>query len=248
MARFNSTITNYGSQVLTNLVVLGEALTLTRAVAGDGRPTGSPAEMTALMAPRLDIQTSIGEKTIVEGSPTLVRLPVQVSNKGLTARSYIREVGIYAMDGNTEFLFAYCWIEGSDGDNILDVSGLPGEADTIHIQDVGLFVTNQEAGSVVVQMGGGTYVSQSELYIYAAEKEHKHAAGEIIESTGESVEVAQRRQDYDIAAMKEQLDTGFVGTSVTHTVAANELENWSGYDGTGYPEGIYDESLARFYA
>ena len=248
MARFNSTITNYGSQVLTNLVAQGDPLVLTRAVAGDGRPTGSPAALTALLSPRADIQTSMGEKTIVEGEPTLIRVPIQVSNLGLTVKRYVREIGLYAMDGNIEFLFAYCWLDGADGDNALDVSGLPGEADTIHIQDVGLLVTNQEAGGIVVQLGGGTYVSRSEVYTYAAEKEHTHTAAEITETTGETVEVVQRRQDYDIAAMKEQLDTGFTGTSVTHTMAANELSEWTGYDGTGYPEGIYDEATARLYA
>ena len=48
--------------------------------------------------------------------------------------------------------------------------------------------------------------------------------------------------------MKEQLDTGFTGTTLVHTVALDELEEWTGYDGTGYPDGIYDTAAARLYA
>ena len=248
MARFNSTITNYGSRILTELIAAGAGLTLTRAAAGDGKPAVSPDTLTALVSPRADIQTNIGEKTVVDGDPVVIRIPVQVTNQGLAEKRYVREIGIFATHEGKEFLFAYSWVVGPDVDNVLDVSGLPGEADSIHIQDVGLFVTNQEAASLSVQIGGGTYITNNELYTYAATVDHTHTAAEIKETTGESVEIVQRRQDVDIAALKEQLDTGFTGTSVTHTMAAAELEEWTGYDGTGYPEGIYDEANALIYA
>lgn len=248
MARYNSTITSYGSQLLTGLIALGEPLTLTRAAVGDGIPGKSPEEMTALVSPRSDIQVSMGEKTVVEGSPAMICIPVQTSNRDLTVTRYVREIGLFAASGDSEVLFAYCWLEGDDIDNAMGVSGLPGEADTIQLHDVGLFVTNQEAEAIHVQMSGGTFVSRSFVETYAAPKAHIHQAQEITESTGESVEIAQRRQDYDIAAMKEQLDTGFTGTTLTHTVAASELEQWTGYSGSGYPEGIYDKNTERLYA
>ncbi len=250
MAKFNTTITNYGAQVLTELLALGSPLVLTRAAVGDGRFTGGlPQARTNLVSPRPDIQVNLGDKEIVEGEETMICIPIQTTNKGLTTRRYVREIGLYADDRGTEILFAYCWMEGEDADNVLDVSGFEDkEADTIHIHDIGLLVTNQEAEAITVSIGGGTYVSREELLVYAAEKEHRHTAAEISETTGENVEVVQRRQDYDIAALKEQLDTGFTGTTLTHTVQAAELAEWTGYDGTGYPEGIYDTATARLYA
>ena len=57
----------------------------------------------------------------------------------------------------------------------------------------------------------------------------------------------QRRQDFDISAIREQLDTGFAGTAVTHTFATAQLNQWKGYDGTGLPEGILDAAKNRLY-
>ena len=249
MATFNTTITTYGARVLAELLALGSPLVLTRAAVGDGRFTGdTPEERTSLVSVRPDIQVNLGDKVIVEGDKTMICIPIQTTNKGLTTRRYVREIGLYADDNGTEILFAYCWMVGADADNVLDISGIENEADTIHIHDIGLMVTTQEAEAITVNVGGSTYVSRAELFIYAAEKEHTHASTEISETTGETVEVVQRRQDYDIAALKEQLDTGFTGTTLTHTVQAAELSKWTGYDGTGYPEGIYDEATARLYA
>ena len=246
MAHFNSVVTNYGAQILSEIIATGGRLALTAAAAGKGRYTGNPAEITALVDP-VTVPVDIGEMTYTDGTG-VARIPVQITNAGVKERTPIREVAIYATHGGSPFIFGYSWLDGEDGDNVLEASRSGDVADSIHIQDVGLFVTNQEAAVITVQIGGGTYVSREELLIFAAEKEHTHLAAEITESTGETVEVAQRRQDYDIAAMQEQLDTGFTGTTLTQTVAPAELANWTGYDGTGYPEGIYDESTARLYA
>lgn len=67
------------------------------------------------------------------------------------------------------------------------------------------------------------------------------------ETTGENTEQVQRRQDSDIEAIKEQLNTGFTGTTVTHTFAPAQLSYWKGYDGTGVPEGILDQTRNRLY-
>ncbi len=50
-----------------------------------------------------------------------------------------------------------------------------------------------------------------------------------------------------IEAIKEQLNTGFTGTTVTHTFAPAQLTYWKGYDGTGVPEGILDQTRNRLY-
>lgn len=246
MAHFKSTVTNYGAQVLAEIIAGGGTLTITAARAGDGRYTGNPAEIVNLVNP-LDVQVDLGELTYIEGSG-IVWIPVQITNQGLTSAITIREIALYSAYGGESFIFGYCWVDGSDTDNTLEPSLSDDSADAVHIQDVGLFVTNQEASAITVQVGGGSYISREELFVYAAQKEHTHMASEVSETTGENVEVVQRRQDYDIAALKEQLDTGFVGTTLTHTVQAAELDEWTGYDGTGYPEGIYDAEIARLYA
>ena len=69
----------------------------------------------------------------------------------------------------------------------------------------------------------------------------------INETTGETTEQVQRRQDNDIQSIFEQLNTGFTGTTVTHTFVPAQLQYWKGYDGTGIPEGILDQSLNRLY-
>lgn len=53
---------------------------------------------------------------------------------------------------------------------------------------------------------------------YAAPLVHTQGADTITETTGENTEQVQRRQDSDIEAIKEQLNTGFTGTTVTHTL------------------------------
>ena len=82
---------------------------------------------------------------------------------------------------------------------------------------------------------------------YAAPLVHTQGADTITETTGENTEQVQRRQDSDIEAIKEQLNTGFTGTTVTHTFAPAQLSYWKGYDGTGVPEGILDQTRNRLY-
>lgn len=254
MARFKSTITEKGAEVLTAFLAAGKQLVLTSAAAGDGVAQVSPNTLTALVSP-INVNTQIGEKTFVESNPSYMRIPVQVTNAGLESAVYVREVAVYALDENeSPFMFSYSWIEGADSDNILppcsflDEEGMAaGEGDTVHVHDVAVVVTNQENSAVTVQVGSGSYVTTAQMVAYAAPIVHGHAASDVEESTGESVESAQRRQDFDISAIKEQLDTGFTGTTVTHTFAQAQLNQWKGYDGDGLPEGILDQSQNRLY-
>jgi hypothetical protein len=67
----------------------------------------------------------------------------------------------------------------------------------------------------------------------------------VTESTGEDTEVVQRRQDFDIQALKEQVNTNFLSTTVTHTFALHQLDQWRGYNGEALPEGILDVARSR---
>lgn len=253
MARFKSTITDKGAEVLTAFLAAGKQLVLTSAAAGDGVAQVSPNTLTALVNP-INVNTQIGEKTFVESDPSYMRIPVQVTNAGLETKVYIREVATYALDEDgSPFMFSYSWLDGEDSDNVLPPcsfqteEGLSGEGDTVHVHDVAVVVTNQENSGITVNVGSGSYVTTAQMVAYAAPIVHGHDASQIEETTGETVEAAQRRQDFDISAIQEQLDTGFTGTTVTHTFAPAQIDQWEGYDGDGIPEGILDTAGNRLY-
>lgn len=253
MARFKSTITDRGAEVLTAFLAAGKQLVLVSAAAGDGVAEVSPNTLTALVNP-ISVNTQIGEKTFVESNPSYMRIPVQVTNAGLEMPQYVREVATYALDENdAPFMFSYSWLDGGDSDNVLPPDsflgreGMDGEGDTVHIHDVAVVVTNQENSGISVEVGTGSFVTTAQMTAYAAPILHGHNASEVQESTGETVESVQRRQDFDISAIQEQLDTGFTGTTVTHTFAPAQLDQWKGYDGDGLPEGILDTVENRLY-
>ena len=251
MARYRSTITDKGSEVLTNLIAIGSQLQITRAACGDGIPEVSPNTLTALVSP-ITVDTQVQAKQFIPGDPSIMKIPVQVTNAGLESEVWVREIGIFALDeNNQEFLFAYSWLDGEDSDNVLPATSFledpDSPADTVHIHDVALLVTNQENSNITIQVGASSFVTTAQMIAYSAPLVHTQPAGTVIESTGQTVEETQRRQDFDIEALKEQLDTGFVGTTVTHTFAPSQLPYWKGYDGTGLPEGVLDTASNKLY-
>lgn len=247
MAKFKSIVTDGGSEALTALIASGQTMELTRAVAGSGVATVSPNTLTDLVNAE-NVTIDLADKELVEGTPSIMRIPVQVTNEGLESKVWIREIGVYGKDiSGNEILFCYGWLDGEDSDNVLPATSFEDEADTVHIHDLAVFITNQEAAAVSVQVGVGSFVTTAQMTTYAAPLIHSQAATTINETTGETTEQVQRRQDNDIQSILEQLNTGFTGTTVTHTFAPAQLQYWNGYDGTGLPEGILDESLNRLY-
>ena len=227
MAKFKSIVTDGGSEALTALIASGQKLILTRAAA---------------------VSANLSEKELVEGSPSIMQIPVQVTNEGLESNVWIREIGVFGLDiSGNEILFCYGWLDGEDSDNVLPATTFEEDADTVHIHDLAVFITNQEAAAVSVQVGVGSFVTTAQMTAYAAPVLHTQAATTINETTGETTEQVQRRQDNDIQSILEQLSTGFTGTTVTHTFVPAQLQYWKGYDGTGIPEGILDQSLNRLY-
>lgn len=255
MARFRSTVTDKGAEVWTRFAATGRQIVLVSAAAGDGVAGEGVSQntLTALVH-QVQVDAQIGEKSFIEGPPSYMRIPVQVTNAGLETAVFVREVATFALDENgNPFMFTYSWLDGEDSDNVLppcsflDHESVMEEGDTVHIHDVAVLATAGENGSVTVELGAGSFVTRGQMVAYTAPLLHTHAATSVQESTGESVETAQRRQDYDIAAIKEQLDTGFTGTTVTHTFAAAQVNQWNGYNGTGLPEGILDTAANRLY-
>ena len=217
MAKFKSIVTDGGSEALTALIASGQKLILTRAAAGSGVAQVSPNTLTDLVNAE-NVSASLSEKELVEGSPSIMQIPVQVTNEGLEANVWIREIGVFGLDiSGNEILFCYGWLDGEDSDNVLPATTFEEDADTVHIHDLAVFITNQEAAAVSVQVGVGSFVTTAQMTAYAAPVLHTQAATTINETTGETTEQVQRRQDNDIQSILEQLNTGFTGTTVTHT-------------------------------
>ena len=244
MANYKSTITDVGAEKLTNFLANGLELVLFRAGAGDGVSELSQNTLTALVNP-LEIDIALADKEYINGE---IRLSIQISNYELLETVYIREIGIYALDENgQEFLFAYSWLDGEDSDNIIPISQSADIADTIHVHDVAFVITNQENTIITVNVGGNSYVTEVRMMTYAAPMEHNQPASTVTESIGATVEEHQREQDYAIQGLREQLDTGFTGTTVIHAFVPEQLPQWKGYDGSGLPEGVLDTATNRLY-
>ena len=202
---------------------------LTRAAAGSGVAQVSPNTLTDLVNVE-NVSVSLSEKELVEGSPLIMQIPVQVTNEGLEANVWIREIGVFGLDiSGNEILLCYGWLDGEDSDNVLPATTFEEDADTVHIHDLAVFITNQEAAAVSVQVGVGSFVTTAQMTAYAAPVLHTQAATTINETTGETAEQVQRRQDNDIQSILEQLNTGFTGTTVTHTFFPAHPQYWKGY-------------------
>ena len=113
MAHFKSTVTNIGAEKLAAIVAGGGKLSLTRAAVGSGRTDSDRTAMAALIQEvTAEIQTGDMTVTTTADGMTVMRLPVQVTNKGQTAPLPIREVGLYGQDTGGEYLFAVSWLTG----------------------------------------------------------------------------------------------------------------------------------------
>lgn len=247
MAKFSSIMTDDGAEALTALIASNQPLVLARAAAGSGIATVSPNTLTGLVTPE-SVTTNLVGKEFVDGDPATMRIQVQITNEALESAVWVREIGVFGYDiDGAEVMFCYGWLSGEDSDNVIPATSFEEDADTIHIHDLAVFITNQEAASVSVQVSAGSYVTNTQLEAYAAPLAHNQAATTINETTGETTEQVQRRQDNDIQSILDQLNTGFTGTTVTHTFAASQVDSWTGYDGEGLPEGILDATQNRLY-
>ena len=90
-------------------------------------------------------------------------------------------VGVLSLIGTlagTCLLYTSCygWLDGEDSDNVLPATTFEEDADTVHIHDLAVFITNQEAAAVSVQVGVGSFVTTAQMTAYAAPVLHTQAA------------------------------------------------------------------------
>ena len=119
MAKFKSIVTDSGVEALTALIASGQGLNLTRAAAGSGVPDVSPNTLSGLINPE-DVTANLAGKEFVDGTPAIMRIPVQITNEALEANVWVREIGVFGQDINgKEILFCYGWLDGEDSDNVI---------------------------------------------------------------------------------------------------------------------------------
>ena len=102
MAKFKSIVTDGGSEALTALIASGQKLILTRAAAGSGVAQVSPNTLTDLVNAE-NVSASLSEKELVEGSPSIMQIPVQVTNEGLETKFFSVMAGLTAKTATTSF-------------------------------------------------------------------------------------------------------------------------------------------------
>ena len=195
MARYQSTITDQGAAALTAAIAAGAQLILTKAAVGDGICQGDQGALSALISPLDGVDAELGEKEYIANvSPPYIKIPVQITNAHLTAPAAVREIGIFAQDEEQgEYLFAYAWLDGGDSDNILPVPAPAAvdSGDSIHLHELALLATNQEDAAITIEIGAGSYVTQTDLTEYAAPKTHTHTTDQVTYNGGSLTEALQ---------------------------------------------------------
>jgi len=155
MARFKTILTDAGAILLTQALAKSETVTIDSVVMGEGVSEAEDKnKITALVSP-VEVNTKLGDRAFIEGNPSLLKVSIQTLNNGLIEPVPIREIGLYA----DQTFFAYAWIEGEDTDNILPPPLNLEVADTIHLHELALFVTNQEQASIDVNFAFDGFVS-----------------------------------------------------------------------------------------
>ena len=166
MARFKTILTNQGAAALTLAMYQGNKVSPDFAQMGSGIFDGPQATVTELVEPvAVDVRVMDREFVEADGdTPSMLQISVQTFNTGLTELTPIREILLYAnTNGGTDMTnaipFAYGWLDGPDTDNILPPPLMPGIHDTIHLHELALFVTNQEAANIEVKFAFHGFVT-----------------------------------------------------------------------------------------
>jgi len=169
MATFESTVTNNGTNLLSQAIGSGTPLTLTRAVIGDGKPTTgeNPAAFTALKNQTLN--GLLGEMTYQPDDTGYIQIPVQVTNQGVLVPTYVREIGIYAKIGaGSEVLYAYAYttdvIDG--GDNTLLPPPADVEYNVVRNYVMAVYISILDVGSVTVNVSPNTMIKYAQMQEY----------------------------------------------------------------------------------
>ncbi len=212
-------LTKFGEAALAKAHA-ANPLRITRLVLGDGKLNGQLQEdLIAAISPKLSVPTP----AIQDKGETAIII-AHITSSTLEAGFWYRELSLYCIDPETQ----------QEGAYLNDFAGDQGEyiGDKNSVVPVNFYMRLQIKASP-----DGTIVfdpSGDPIYV-------------LYESYDQFVRVTtdgQRRQDYAIQSLQEQLDTGFAGKAFAWGFTAADMPQWQGYDGA-LPEGIWDPDNNR---
>jgi len=209
MAHFKAVVTHLGNQAILQAIGDLTRIQIVRAELGSGWfAGGDPAGMTGVLAP-LEKIPMIGNKKV---SDQTFLIPVQTTNEGITEPIFIREVAVYAQTNAGEICLAYCWsTDADDAVNTLSPAGSTTQNyDQVRIIDVNIYNASLDGADIEVKFSASALITWKDMVDYAAPVIHRHTADQIDESTGETTETAQRRQDEEIQALMAATGSGTI--------------------------------------
>lgn len=183
MANFKSIVTDLGNEMLTRAIALNKTVDIKTAKIGSGRALANQGQLTSIVTP-ITATVRIGGKNFEVGDPSILTIEVQVSNQGILASSYIREMGLYANDGTGEILFAYIWLDGADSNNMLPYPESIDFPDTGLLFKVAIFITNQENANITVSFSLDAFVTYREMTEYVTQAT---AGSEVLDSISDRI-------------------------------------------------------------
>lgn len=203
MANFKTYVTDAGRNLLTANIATNTATVFTKAIIGDGRLNGiDPYTITTEINPLFE--ANLGSKELVTDAngKQACRIPVQITNKGLSNVVYIREITLYAKDNKgNDILFSYT--ESTDVDDSINSISPPAsnvtDANQIRIIDIHVYLTQAEFDNIEVTVSSSALVAWSDVIHYAAPIIHRHQTNEIdndLDSNGQitTLDRAQKEQ------------------------------------------------------
>ncbi|MEG2344106.1 MAG: phage tail protein, partial [Acidaminococcaceae bacterium] len=158
MPNWNGLILTKKGRVLQVKVEAGAILTLTKMKLGDGSISGSQTleDLTDLVAPRQNI--GIATKEVTDNG--LCKISSTISNAGLTAGYYVKELGVFAEDPDEgEILYAITTDTAPDY--------MPAEGGAMAIsQEFAVYVAVSNADSVIVQIDPGALATMGYVSLH----------------------------------------------------------------------------------
>lgn len=217
MAKWNKCVlTNVGA-ALTAKAVAGDDLVFTRAQWGVGvpLPLDEQPDMTALVMGTDKVTAQITSIVRMESLGPLdsrVRVSIQLTNEGLVQALELTECGLFARDQDSGIDVLFAYVSTLDG-KPMDVD--PGDA-VGNLKRVNMnFLVSPDIITKAIVSAEGFLTVEEAKNIFAL-KEHVHTADQVMESTGETTEVAQRRQDAAIKANEAMRETGTNAAEITY--------------------------------
>lgn len=219
---YDNDLTDVGRMVQAS-VQAGAVFVPTRIVIGSGYlPEGvTTRTITDVVQPVKSLE--INKKN--EASGGAVVFGGMYTNMDITRPFYYRELALYAKavkEGQNE----------EEADEVLYSYGNAGEdaelmaaysTETLVERQVDLVVYVGSDAKIKLELATGALVTPEQLKEYAAPKKHTHAAGDVEETTGETTEAAQRRQDEAMKGLKQGLENHLEDENNPHKVTAKQV-------------------------